>query len=287
MAKFYITCDSSCDLPRDFLTRNNILFIPMKYTIDDKEYADELLFDSKNIFYNALKKGATCHTGSYNEKDILDLWDKTGEPILHISLSSGLSNCYEHALMAQKEAKKKVLVLDSLMASLGVGMLIIRACELRDKDLSLEEAYEELNRDVLKLNTIYTTDNLESFYKSGRIKKNKYLLGKLLHINPILKVDREGKLYIHNKTHGKKKAENEIIEEIKNTVIDPSNQTLYVCHSNIYDEAKDLAEKIKDAVGFKDIYITSMGPTISAHTGLGLKSYFYFGKERNKDEKEA
>lgn len=284
MSRFFITCDSSCDLPIDFLERNNIKFIPISYTIGEDEQKDDLSFDQKNLFYNALKKGIVCKTSSYNINEILEVWNSTGEPILHFSLSSALSKCFEHCELAKNETEKKVLVIDSLIASLGIGMLIIKACELRDKEYSLEDAYKEINDLVLKINTVYTTNTLEGFYKSGRMKKSKFIVGKLLHINPILKVGNKGDLYVYKKCHGEKKSQDAIIEEIKNTVIDPENQTLYVCHADAYDRAKSLAEKIKEEIGFKDLYVTTMGPSVACHTGVGLLSYFYFGKEREESK---
>jgi len=108
----------------------------------------------------------------------------------------------------------KYKVLDSLFASLGAGMIVIKAVELRDKGLSLDEAFKELEEYKYLVNTNYTTPTLEYFYKGGRLSKSKYIFGKILHINPILKVDELGKLYIDKKCHGTKKSENEIIEDI-------------------------------------------------------------------------
>lgn len=280
--KFYITCDSSCDLPIDFIKRNNIKLVPIKYIQNDVEYEDDMDFDNKTAFYKRFREGQLSKTGSYNGDDVEKVWNSTGEPILHICLSSGLSICYEHAVMRAKEMKKEVKVIDSIMACLGTGVLVMKAVELRDKGLSLDEAYNELESFKYMINTDYTTHTLEYFYRGGRLSKSKYFLGKLLHINPILKVDQEGKLYIDKKCHGTKKSENEIIEDIKSRAIDPANNTLYICHADCLESAKELGERIKNEVGFKDIYITLMGPTIASHTGPDLRAYFFYGKDRRE-----
>lgn len=281
--KFFITCDSSCDLPSDFIKRNDIKLVPIKYIQGDTEYADDMEFDSKNAFYKRFRDGQLSKTGSYNGDDVEAIWNTTGEPILHICLSSGLSMCYEHCVMKASEMKKEVKVIDSLFASLGTGVLVIKAVELRDKGLSLEEAYAELEKFKYTIHTNYTTHTLEYFYKGGRLKKGKYLIGKLLHINPILKMDPEGKLYIDKKCHGTKKSENEIIEDIKNRAVNPESQTLYICHADCNEKAKELGERIQKEVGFKDIYITLMGPTIASHCGPDLRAYFFLGKDRREN----
>lgn len=282
--KFFITCDSSCDLPIDFIKRNDIKLVPIKYIQGDVEYADDMEFDSKNAFYKRFRDGELSKTGSYNGDDVEAIWNSTGEPILHICLSSGLSKCYEHCIMRASEMKKEVKVIDSLFASLGTGVLVIKAVELRDKGLSIDEAFDELEKFKYTIQTDYTTHTLEYFYKGGRLSKAKYFLGKLLHINPILKVDAEGKLYIDKKCHGTKKSENEIIEDIKNRAVDPKNQTLYICHADCNEKAKELGERIKNEVGFKDIYITLMGPTIGSHCGPDLRAYFFLGKDRRENK---
>ena len=278
--KFYITCDSSVDLPAEYIKENDIKLVPIKYIQGDTEYADDMETESKNAFYKRFREGILSKTGSYNGDDVEKVWNTTGEPILHICLSSGLSICYEHCVMRAKEMKKEVKVLDSLFASLGAGVLLIKAVELRDKGLSLDEAYKELEEYKYLINTNYTTPTLEYFYKGGRLKKSKYLIGKLLHINPILKVDAEGKLYIDKKCHGTKKSEDEIIEDIKEKVVNPETQTLYICHADCKEKAIEFGERIKNEVGFKDIYTTLMGPTIGSHCGPELRAYFFIGKDR-------
>lgn len=278
--KFYITCDSSCDLPIDYLNRNDIKLIPIKYIQNGVEYEDDMVLDNKQAFYKRFKNGELSKTGSYNGEDAEKVWNSTGEPILHICLSSGLSNCYEHCVMQANKMDKEVKVVDSLFACLGTGMLVIKAVELRDKGLSLDEAFKAIEEYKYLINTNYTTPTLEYFYKGGRLKKSKYIIGKLLHINPILKVDSEGKLYIDKKCHGTKKSENEILEDIKEKVIDPTNQTLYICHADCLEKAKELGERIQKEIGFKDLYITLMGPTIGSHCGPELRAYFFIGKDR-------
>ena len=280
--KFYITCDSSCDLPSDFLKRNDIKLVPIKYIQNEVEYEDDMELENKQAFYKRFRNGELSKTGSYNESDVEKVWNSTGEPILHICLSSGLSNCYEHCIMQANKMDKEVKVVDSLFACLGTGMLVIKAVELRDKGLSLDEAFRAIEEYKFLVNTNYTTPTLEYFYKGGRLKRSKYLIGKLLHINPILKVDAEGRLYIDKKCHGTKKSENEIIEDIREKVIDPASQTLYICHADCLEKAKELGERIQKEIGFKDLYITLMGPTIGSHCGPELRAYFFLGKDRRQ-----
>lgn len=281
---FYISVDSSCDLPYELLQKNNVGIIHLTYSIDDELFSDTMKEKDMLELYSKMRNGKIPKTSQAPSEFFLELWRGIDLPILHISLSSALSNTCNNAIIAKntltEESGKKIEVVDSLMGSLGIGAMVLEAIKMRDEGKSLEEAYTKINGNRLNMNTLYTTDDLTYFWRGGRIKRVSAILGSILFINPIMRVKRDGSLYISDKLRGKKKAAAFVVSEVKKLAINPSENTLYMCHSDCLEDATQLAERIKEEVGFKDIHYTLMGATIGTHTGPGLKAIFFYGKER-------
>lgn len=285
--KFVITTDSGCDLPIQFLKDNDVKAVFLSYSIDGESHNDIMEEENSKKLYSEMRQGKIAKTSQATSSEFIDAWKDINEPILNICLSSGLSNTYNNTLLAKKEIlekdpTRKIESIDSLMGSLGIGMLVIEAIALRDKGLELEEAAKIINDMRLNINAIYTTTDLTYFCRGGRISKVSALLGSILFINPVMRVKCDGTLYISEKIRGKKKASRFIIDEAKRLAIEPEKHTLYMCHADCFESAKELAEKIKEEVGFKDIVYTLMGATIGTHTGPGLRSIFFYGSKREK-----
>ncbi len=290
MKKFNIVVDSSCDLSYDFCLEHEIYPIFMKYTIGDDIYTDTMKEEDIKVFYNKMRKGACPKTGQVNSYDYYNYFSKVSEnkfPILYICLSSGLSGSFNNALqtremLLEEYPNREIYVVDSLIASLGVGLQVIEAIKLRDSGKTIEEAYNHLTDLSHKINTFYTTDEMLYLYRGGRVKKIKYMVAEMLRINPILRVDSNGSLVIHQAVPGEKKALKRIVELVGKSVIDPQEQTLYVSHADNFEKAKILGELVKEKYGFKDIFYSNIGTIIGSHTGPGLVAVFYIGKEREE-----
>lgn len=131
----------------------------------------------------------------------------------------------------------------------------------------------------------YTTDDLTYLYRSGRVSKAGMVVAHALNINPILNLDKEGHLLVIEKVRGQKNTIKRIHKIIEELVVEPENQTLYICHSDIPEKAKVFGDEIKEKYGFKDVYYTYIGPTIGSHCGPGLMAAFFFGKDRTMPSK--
>ena len=131
-----------------------------------------------------------------------------------------------------------------------------------------------------RANPYYTTGDLEYLYRGGRVSRAGLVIARALNIWPILNLNDKGELKVIEKCRGRKKTYERIIEIIREDVVDPASQTLYISHADVLEEATRFAEQIKAAVGFKDIFYSTIGATIGAHTGPGLVSAFYFGHPR-------
>ena len=286
--KFLLAIDSSCDVSIDYCKQNDVYPLFMQYTIAGEVFTDTMVDDDCVKFYEKMKNGAVSKTGAINTFAYLEFFEKLAEknlPIIYLCLSSGLSVSYNNALQAKEEflekyPEKELYVVDSLMASAGIGLLLSTAIKMRDEGKEAKEVSEWLVKNALSVSVFYTTNEMVYLYRGGRVKKFKYIVSDILKINPILKVDTEGKLVVHQAVPGEKKALKRLIELVEKNVIDPENQTLFVSHADNINKAKECGELLKEKLHFKDVAYSYIGTTIGSHTGPGLIAVFFYGKER-------
>ncbi len=287
--KFIVTCDSACDMPKEFIDSLGAYVIPFEYTGkvgDDVElYTDTMNANDYKEFYNQMRKGTVFKTSQINVDRYLEFFTSLKNlnlPILHISLCNALSNTIENAQYVAKELAKdgmEIHVVDSKIASLGIGLLVCKACKLRDEGKDINEAENAIIYTSDHLGVYYTTNTLTYFARGGRLSKTTSLIASLLSINVILDCDKNGALRTIQKCHGRNKAKQYILKHIKENALDPKNQVIYVCASDCKDESVQYAAELVKEVGFKYYCMTDMGPIIGAHTGPGLIAVFYETKE--------
>lgn len=288
MPNFIVTTDSGCDLPESLLQERGIIPYPIKYEIDGKVFADTMRHEDCREFYERMRAGAMPKTSQINIMEFVDFWrplTEKGLPIVHICLGSGISGTYANGLVAVDTLKErvpdaKIFLIDSTLASVGYGMLSLVAADMRDNGKTAGECADWLNVHKSEINTYYTTSDLTYLYRSGRVNRTGMVIAHALDIHPILNLDLEGHLIVQEKIRGQKKAIRRIHEIIGQLVVDPQRQTLYVCHSDIPDKAREFGGGIQQEFGFKDVYYTYIGTTIGAHAGPGLMAAFFFGKPR-------
>lgn len=288
MQKFCVTTDSGCDLPLSLCNEKGIYPLQLTYLIDNEIYTDSMLHEDCKIFYDKMRQGAVPKTSQVNTNQFLKFWETLlpkNLPIVHICLGGKISGTYTNGLIArdmflEQNPDAKLYVVDSTLASVGYGMLALEAAKMRDDGKEPEECLAWIEENKININTYYTTDNLTYLYRSGRVSKIGAIVGNALNINPILRLNSEGRLLVAEKVHGRKATIKRIHAIVQDTLTDPGEQTLYVCHSDIYEEAKKFGDEIRDMFGFKDVYYTYIGPTIGTHAGPGLMAAFYFGTPR-------
>lgn len=288
MAQFIVTTDSGCDLPYSLLQEREIIPFPIKYELDGRMFEDTMLHEDCKKFYDRMRSGAVPRTSQINIMEFVDFWRSLavrGLPIVHICLGSGISGTSANGLTAVTLLKERlpeleIFLVDSTLASVGYGMLSLTAADMRDKGSTAEECVCQLNERKAEINTYYTTSDLTYLYRSGRVSRTGMMIAHALNINPILNLDLEGHLIVQERVRGHKNTIRRIHEIINERVIDPQQQVLYICHSDIPNEARLFGEGIKKRFGFKDVYYTYIGTTIGAHAGPGLMAAFFSGKPR-------
>lgn len=293
MAKFIITTDSSCDCAIDELKQKDIPVVFFEYADGTKTLVDDMNEKNYKSFYENMRKGIVYKTSQINPQRFYDFFKdlvKLNLPIIHMSLGSGLSNTVNSVHIAINMLKEDfpncdIKVIDSKIASLGLTVMLNKLVELRDNDVEADKAFEIVNSKVINTIAYYTTDTLTYFARGGRLSKVEAFLGNALKINPILDCTPAGTLRIVDKVRGSKKAIEQLINRVKDVVIDPSNQYVLVCHADDEERGHLVGQKLVDEVGFKGYKLYFMGPIIGAHTGPGLVAVFFEGKTRTEEIK--
>lgn len=288
MRKFIISTDSTDDLPETYLKENNISVHPLYYIVDDEEYIPGTKDMPVKDFYKALKEGKMATTSAANPINIIARFQREvnkGYDILHLSFSSGLSSSYNNAKMCaekimEEEPNCKIIVVDTLSGTVGQGILLMKAIEMKKEGKNIDEIAEWLNMHKKHVIHEFTVSDLNHLFRGGRLSKTSALLGTMLNIQPILHMDEEGKLSAIGKVRGRKKALHTLIDNIEKKTDIKTLKQVFISHGDCIKDAEYVAEKIKQKYGIEDIIIQDICPTIGAHTSQGAVVVAYIGNNR-------
>lgn len=293
MPNFVLTCCSTADMPKTYFEERNIPYACFHFLLNGKEYFDDIgISMSIDEFYLRIKEGAQPTTSQVNASQYIDMFEPilmSGKDIIHITLSSGISGTYNSCTVAANELKikfpeRKLIVIDSLCASSGYGLLVDYAADLRDADKSIEEAAELIENSKLHIHHWFFSTDLTSYFRGGRITKTSAFFGSLLNICPLLNMNSEGKLIPRDKYRGLKKVTSQMVSRMEQLA---ENGTQYdgkcfISQSACYDDAKYVAELIESTFpNLKGkVLINNIGTVIGSHTGPGTIALFFFGNSR-------
>ncbi len=290
MKDFVIYTDSTADLSLELIEEMGIKIVPFEFTIREKAYLDypdrrEL---SIKDFYNLVREGHQATTSLVNVERFLEIFEpelQAGNDVLYIVFSSGLTGSVSCAMTAmqilnEKYPDNKFIVIDSLAASMGQGLLAYLAVQQKRSGKSMEEvaAWVEDNRN--NLCHWFTVDDLGHLRRGGRVSAAAAILGSMLNIKPVLHVDNEGHLIPMQKVRGRQASLLALADKIGKTAIDPQNQTIFISHGDCLEDCKWLASEIKRQYGVKQIYLNYIGPVIGAHAGPGTVALFFYGSAK-------
>ncbi len=293
MREYVISCCSTADLTEEHFKKRNLSYICFHYELDGKQYPDDL---GKSIpfdqFYKAMQQGAQTKTSQINAEEFIEYFEqilKDGKDILHLCLSSGISGVMNSALLAKQELEEKypdqkILIVDSLAASSGYGLLMDKLADLRDEGMTIEELYEWANTHKQNLHHWFFSTDLTFFIRGGRISKTAGAIGGLLNICPLLNVDYEGKLVPRFKIRTKKKVIRAIVDKMEEFAEDGLDYSgkCYISQSACYEDAHQVADLVEQRFPKLNgkVEINNIGTTIGSHTGPGTVALFFWGKKR-------
>lgn len=266
-----IVTDSSCDLPKEIIKEYDIQIVPLFIHFNDETYIDQLEIDNETFYYKLSSGGKLPKTSRPTPMAFAKTFEKAGEkgPVLCITLSSGLSGTYESALLAKNMVQCQVEVIDSLNASIGIGLQVIRACKLAHQGLSLEEIKEEIIRYRREMRTFFTLDTLDYIVKGGRLSSWEGAIGQVLNIKPILYNLPDGVIGTLEKVRGRKRSLKRLIQLVEGSGKDFSNTPIGITHAKAGEDLQQLVEDLQSTLNPKEIIISELGPVIGAHTGFG------------------
>ncbi len=289
MNNFAIVTDSCCDLPYSLIKDKKIPFVSLTVSYNGEEYIDDFgeTLTSKK-FFSDMRNGALPDTSQPNSEDYIKVFEellKEGKDIIYISVSSALSGTFNSArigkeMMIDKYPDRKIYLFDTLTSSLGQGLMVLKAYEMKEQGSSFEEVVDYLEMNVFNYNTYITVDDLGHLKRSGRISAAAATVGMVLHLKPVLTINNEGKVMPVVKIRGRKKTIKKLADFVVERIKESEEQTIAICHGDCLSEALKLKEIILERVEVKDVVINEIGPVVGRFGGPGALAVFFKGMER-------
>lgn len=293
MQNYILSCCSTADLSHEHFVSRDIHYVCFHYTMDGVDRPDDLGRSmSFEDFYAAMVAGADTKTSQVSTGEYIAHFEpflKEGKDILHLTLSSGISGSYMSAclakdMLAEKYPDRKLIIVDSLAAASGFGLLMDKLADLRDEGMGIDELAKWAEDNRLYLHHWFFSSDLTFFIKGGRVSKTAGAIGGLLGICPLLNVDKDGHLTPREKIRPKKRVIQRMAEVMKQHATDLTNYSgkCYISHSACYEDARAVADLIEAAFPNLNgkVLINSIGTTIGSHTGPGTVALFFWGDKR-------
>ena len=281
---FRIVTDTSANLPSDYLEKEQIPVLPFTYYVDGAEATclDTRTFAGSS-FYDRIREGAKVTTSQITPfafRKVFEPLLQAGEEILFVGMSSGISGSQHCAELAAEElweeySKGKLLLVDTLGASLGEGLLVMKAAECREQGMGLMEVYQLLLEMRHRICQIFTVDDLMYLRKGGRLSNAKAIVGTLLRIKPLLKGNEQGQIVTYGKCRGRKHAIEALAERYNEFVRNPEAQTVGIAHADCPEDADYLISLLKKEKPPKEILNVCYEPVTGSHVGPGTLALFF------------
>lgn len=286
---YTVITDTSANLDQQWLIEHNVPVIPFHYFVNGKDNTctNTRGFDGK-AFYSAMRAGEKVTTSQITPQAFMDVFRpllKEGQDILFVSMSSGISGSFSQGQSAARELaeefpERTIRLVDTYSASLGEGLLVVKAVECRDQGMPLEEAYALLQDLRHSMCQVFTVDDLKYLRNTGRLSNMAALVGMVLNIKPLLKGDTEGKIVSFAKIRGRRKSVMGLAEQYDRFVRGAGNQTIGIAHADCQEDVDYLISLLKQNNPPKDILTVMYEPVTGSHVGPGTLALFFMGDAR-------
>ena len=290
MSNFVIVTDSCCDLTHQLAQEMDLAVIHLNVLVENKTYTNWL--DWRDIsakdFYDLMRAEKTASTSAPSIGDFVHVFEpilQDGKDILYLGFSSALSSTVSTGMLAAQELMeqypdRKAYVVDTLCASLGEGLLVWYACRKRDEGMSLETLRDWVEASKLNICHWFTVDDLMFLKRGGRVSATTALVGTMLQVKPVLHVDSEGHLINVSKARGRKASIDALAKKAAELGEGFDNETMFISHGDCAEDARYLADVLKEKLGVKHVHINHVGAVIGSHAGPGVLALFFLGKHR-------
>ena len=283
---YQIITDSCCDFTQQQYQELGVTCAPLSVLYNGVNHDNFTDPADVKAFYEELRSGVMATTSAVNPDGWAALMEdalQAGRDVLVLAFSSGLSTTYQSAVIAAKDLRetypdRKILVVDTLCAALGQGLLVWYACKKRDEGLSIDELHSWVEDNKLHICHWVTVDDLNHLKRGGRISAATAMMGSMLNIKPIIYVDNDGHLINTAKVRGRKAAIDLLAGKLEETGID--QEIAFIAHGDCPEDAAALEKILKETYGVKEVITGYVGPVIGAHTGPGVLVLFFMGSHR-------
>ena len=283
---YQIITDSCCDFTQQQYQELGVTCAPLSVLYNGVNHDNFTDPADVKAFYEELRSGVMATTSAVNPDGWAALMEdalQAGRDVLVLAFSSGLSTTYQSAVIAAKDLRetypdRKILVVDTLCAALGQGLLVWYACKKRDEGLSIDELCTWVEENKLHICHWVTVDDLNHLKRGGRISAATAMMGSMLNIKPIIYVDNDGHLINTAKVRGRKAAIDLLAGKLDETGID--QEIAFIAHGDCPEDAAALEKILKETYGVKKVITGYVGPVIGAHTGPGVLVLFFMGTHR-------
>ena len=279
---YRIITDSAADLPESFIEEHKVTVMPLMVNWRGDEHEDRTV--DLGDFYQSLASGEVAKTAQIpvGKFDVyFRKFAEAGQPILYIAFSSGLSGTYQTAVMVAEQLKEEypdfdLTIIDSKSATLGEGLIVMKAIQLMEKGASKSEVEEAVHFYVDHIQHIFSVGNLDYLYRGGRLSKTSAIVGGMLNVIPILHITKDGKLEKIDQVRGRKKLLKKLIETCSaNGAGHDDREFAFVFTPDVKEESEKIQNTVKEKYDGKILAVRELGVVIGAHTGNQLHSVFF------------
>lgn len=283
---FNIVTDTASNLTGDVLKERNISVLPLSFNIDGNS---SICLDVENFdgraYYEAIRAGARATTSQVTPQNYIDAFEpmlQAGEDVLFIGISSGVSGSHASAESAARELRerypeRRIRIIDTLGASLGEGIFALKAADMRDQGLEIDETAERINAQRASMCQVFTVEDLKYLRATGRLSGIRALVGTILKIKPILVGDPEGKIVCFARERGRKASIAKLAQIYDSEVVDAENQIVGIAHADCPEDAQTLIQLLNRNHPPKEILNVCYEPVTGAHVGPGALALFFIG----------
>ncbi len=288
---FKIVSDTSSNVPMRLLEAEGVKLLPFSYYPKDDENDLRQCIDIDSFngpeFYEEIRGGRLYNTSQVPPQlyyDQMAEYAREGYDVLYIGMSSGISGSYNSSLIAKDMLEeefpdRKFLMLDTKAASLGEGIVLLKALELRKQGLSIDECYEKLSYMSKCVYQVFTVDSLRHLQRTGRLSNAAMIIGTVLNIKPILRGNEFGQIINIDKVRGNRKAIQTMAEIYDKLVKNPEEQIVGIAEANNDNDTEYLIELLNKNNPPKEILRVCYEPVTGTHVGPGTVALFFLGDE--------
>ena len=282
---FKILTDSTADLPESWTQEHDVQVLGLTIQLDGQTYEtvgpDKLTSEQLLAKMESGSKPTTSQINVGQFEDVFRQYAQEGTAVLYVAFASALSGTYQSAVMAREIVLEDypeaiITILDTKAASMGEGLLVMKAVEARAAGQSLEQTADLLQSLVPRVKTYFLVDDLNHLMRGGRISKAAALMGSLVNIKPIIAVTADGSLDSVAKVRGKKKAQAEVVRMTLEAISEP---LVVIAYAGEKEVAENVKEQLLASGQVTEVLILPLGPVISTHTGPGTLGLFSIGSK--------